>query len=166
MARPSKPKKQKRKSAPDILSQLNDSSILERIGTGRTILPSQPNASDNLAIQKLCRLPVGELPVDRFAPDAANPVPALRLALIKVYIEAANARYLSKAMKRQLKSASTALSQLKRAVTKLDQVSPVGQRGLQSAVTGSPMDDISGEREMNEFASACRTIRNEVAPLA
>jgi hypothetical protein len=55
---------------------------------------------------------------------------------------------------------------LKRAVTKLDQVSPVEQRGLQLAVAGSPMDDIIGERELNEFASACRIIRMEVAPHA
>src|SRR5262245_49978650 len=95
MTRPSKPKqKQNRKPAPDNLSQLNDSSILERIGTGRSILPCQPNASDNLAIQKLYKLPVGELPVDRFAPDAPKPVPAFRLALIKVYIDAAKARHL------------------------------------------------------------------------
>src|SRR5262245_26182475 len=53
-----------------------------------------------------------------------------------------------------------------RADTKLDQVSPVGQRGLHLAVAGSPMDDISGERELNEFASTCRKIRIEVAPHA
>jgi hypothetical protein len=77
---------------------------------------------------------------------------------------AAKTRYLSKAKKGQLKGASTALSQLTRAVTKLDQVSPVGERGLQLSVAGSPIDDLSGERELNEFASACRMIRMEVAP--
>jgi hypothetical protein len=167
MARPSKPKrKQKRNSAPDNLSQLNDSSILERIGTGRSILPSQPNASDNLAIQKLYKLPVGELPVDRFAPDAPKPVQAFRHTLINVYMKAAQARYLGKPTKGQLTAANTAQSQLTRALTKLDQVSPVGQRGLQLAVAGSPMDDMSGERELNEFASTCRKIRIEVAPHA
>lgn len=170
MARPSKPKrKQKRKLAPNAFRRQlyeNESSFLDRIGTGDSIWPSQPNTNDNLAIRQLYRLPVGDLLVDRFAPDAPKPVPALRLALIKVYIKAAKARYLSKATKGQLKSASTALSQLTRAVTALDQVNPVGQRGLELAVTGSTVDDITGELELNEFASGCRKIRMAVAPHA
>ena len=168
MGHRSKPKRgQERKPAHSrFRSQLDDSHILERIGTGRSRMPSQPNANDNLAIQQLYKRPVGELLVDRFAPHASKPVPAFRLAQIEVYTKAAQARYLSKATKGQLKSASTALSQLTRAVAKLDQVSPGGQGGLQLAVAGSPVDDISGERELNEFASACRMIRMAVAPHA
>src|SRR5512143_911042 len=146
MAHPSKPKpKEKRKLAANRFQRQlneNESSLLDRIGTRGAIWPRQQNANDNLAIRQLYKLPVGELLVDRFAPHASQPVPAFRLALIEVYTKAAQARYLSKPTKSQLRSARTALSLLTRGVAKLDQVSPVGQQGLQLAVTGSPVDDI------------------------
>jgi hypothetical protein len=177
MTRRSKPKRrQKRKLSPNSFQRQlseNDSAVLDRIATGGSVMPRQPNANDNLAIQRLYRVPVGDLLVDRFAPDAPKPVPTFRLALINVYINAAQARLSSKATKRQLKTAATAQSLLERAVTsveravtKLDQITPPGQGGLQLAIAGSPVDDITGELELNKFASACREIRMTIAPYA
>jgi hypothetical protein len=53
---------------------------------------------------------------------------------------------------------------MKRAIEKLEQVSPVD--GLQLAVAGSPLDDTAGEHELNEFASVCQQIRMALAPYA
>jgi hypothetical protein len=170
MVRRSKPKRKRTQNrAPNLFrSQLNEQykALLDRIGKGASILPSLPNANDNLVIGRLYRTPIGESSLDLYAPDAFKSLAEFRLALIKVYIEAAEERRSSKATKGQLKSASTALSQLTRAVEKLDQVSPVGQRGLQLAVTGSPLDDITGELELNEFATVCRNTKMSIASYA
>jgi hypothetical protein len=140
-----------------------DSAILAGIGKSNRLRPFLQNTNDNLAIQELYRRPIGELLLDPFAPGS---IPELRLALINVYIKAADMRRLSKATRGQLSSANTALSQLARAVSKLDQTSPVPQRGFQLAVFGSPLDDTTGLHELNEFASTCRQIRMAIAPYA
>jgi hypothetical protein len=170
MARRSKTKRgQKRKPADNRFERQleeNESAILDRIGTGGSILPSQPNASDNLAIQQLYQHPLGELRLDLFALDALKSLAQFRFALIKVYVIAGQARYLSKPTSKQIKAARTALTQFTRGIEKLDQVNPVSQRGLQLAVAGSSVDDVLGESEVNDFASICRNIRMEVAPHA
>ena len=50
-----------------------------------------------------------------------------------------------------------------RAAKKLEKIiSPDGKSGLQTALEGSPRDDTKGERERNEFASACSMIKSDV----
>lgn len=139
---------------------------LDRIGTGDSVMPSLPNANDNIAIQQLYRNPLGQLPLDLHAPDAVESLAEFRLALINVYYKAAEARYLGKPTKAQLTKAGAALSQLNSAILKLDKVGPVGQRGLHLAVAGSPIDDTLGILEVNQFATTCRKIRMNVAPHA
>ena len=142
----------------------NESVLLERIGTGDSIWFSLPNVNDNLAIRQLYQHPLGELRLDLYAPDALKSLAQFRLALIKVYVIAGQARYLSKPTSKQIKAARTALTQFTRGIEKLDQVNPVSQTGLQLAVAGSSVDDVLGESEVNDFASICRNIRMEVAP--
>ena len=144
----------------------NESVLLERIGTGDSIWFSLPNVNDNLAIRQLYQHPLGELRLDLYAPDALKSLAQFRLALIKVYVIAGQARYLSKPTSKQIKAARTALTQFTRGIEKLDQVNPVSQTGLQLAVAGGSVDDVLGESEVNDFASICRNIRMEVAPHA
>ena len=144
----------------------NESVLLERIGTGNSIWFSLPNVNDNLAIRQLYQHPLGELRLDLYAPDARKSLAQFRLALIKVYVIAGQARYLSKPTSKQIKAARTALTQFTRGIEKLDQVNPVSQTGLHLAVAGSSVDDVLGESEVNDFASICRNIRMEVAPHA
>jgi hypothetical protein len=122
------------------------------------------NARDNLVIEKLSTAAFDELAVDRLALNPQQPVAELRAALVKVYFAAAKARQVSKATKRQLKNAKSALSWLTRAVVNLEKVSTDGRDGLRMLLEGPPLDDEKGERELNELASACWKIRLDVAP--
>ena len=144
----------------------NESVLRERIKTGDLIWFSLPNVNDNLAIRQLYQHPLGELRLDLYAPDARKSLAQFRLALIKVYVIAGQARYLSKPTSKQIKAARTALTQFTRGIEKLDQVNPVSQTGLHLAVAGSSVDDVLGESQVNDFASICRNIRMEVAPQA
>jgi len=170
MSRRSKPKRGKRRkpASNPVKHQLdqNQSTILERIGKGGRLPPISQNANDNLVIQRLYQHPLGELRLDLLIPDAPQSLAEFRLALINVYVMAAQARYLSKPTSKQLQAARTALTQFTSGVEKLDQVSPVRQRGLRLALAGSPVDDVLGASEVNNFASICRNIRTEVAPHA
>ena len=87
----------------------------------------------------------------------------LRDDLIGVYGKAAHARKTSSATKAQLKNAKSALTRLIRASENLAKVAPDGEVDLLRALQGSPLDDRTGERELNEFASACNMIRMDVA---
>jgi len=170
MSRRSKAKRRQRRNPASNRIQRqfdeNDSHILKLIGTGVRIPPVLQNANDNLVMQQLVEQPLGELRVDLFAPDSLQSLPEFRYALVKVYVIAAQARYLSKPTTKQLNAARTALSQFTRGVEKLDQINPVGQRGLELAVAGSPLDDVLGQSEVNRFTSVCRNVRMEVAPHA
>jgi len=115
---------------------------------------------DNRVIHQLHTASVGELAVDALV--ASQKVPALRIALRRVYFKAAEARQLSKATRSQLKNAKSASSLLMQAVEKLEKVSTDGRSGLLSLLQGSPLDDARGERETNEFASACSTSKRDV----
>jgi hypothetical protein len=121
--------------------------------------PSLPNSLDNVVIRQLSGS--SKLAVDRFA--APNKVDELRVELIGVYREAAHARKTSTATKAQLMRGKRALAQLTGAQKTLAKVAPDGQVGLLRALQGSPLDDKTGEREINEFASDCESIRMDVA---
>jgi hypothetical protein len=79
-----------------------------------------------------------------------------------MYFKAARTRQLSKATSNQLKNAKSAYSLLTQATEKLGKVSPDGRDGLLAALEGSPLNDTKGERERNEFASACSMIKSDV----
>ena len=121
--------------------------------------PFLPNSLDNDVVRQLSGS--GPLAVDRFA--APNEVAEFRDELIGVYRKAAHARKTSTATKAQLMKGKSALAQLTRAQKTLAKVAPVG---LLRTLQGSPLDDKTGEREFNEFASDCDTIRMDVAMAA
>jgi hypothetical protein len=120
------------------------------------------NTHDYFVIQKLRATPVGDLAVDRLVRDASQTVPALRAALSNVFFKAAITREMSKATKVQLKNAKSALSRLTQAVENLAKASTDGLDGLRMLLEGPPLDDEKGERELNEFASACWKIKMDV----
>jgi hypothetical protein len=121
-----------------------------------------PNAHDQLAISKLRSTPAGKLAVDRLVQNDPKMVPVLRGALADVYFKAAKARELSRATRRQIGNAKSALTQLMGAVELLESVTSDGRDGLRMLLEGSPIDDEKGEREVNQMASACWSIRLDV----
>ena len=123
-----------------------------------------PNAHDQFAIAKLRSAHVGRLEVDLFVRNDPELVALLRNALVAVYFKAAEARKLRKATKRQLSNATSALNCLKRAVQHLEFVSSDGRDGLRMLLEGAPLNDQKGEREVNEFAGNCWTIRLDIVP--
>lgn len=152
--------------------ELNAKALLDMIAGRQTILPSLPNMQDNLVVQTLSTAKIGDLPVDQFGrwlcKDGTSPrerdVIALRLALIRVYLAAANARRYTRATRAQLKSAQAALSSLLSAIEQIDQVRPPRQRGLQ-ALFGSPIDDPKGLDELTDFGSRCSKIKTDIVPI-
>jgi hypothetical protein len=123
-----------------------------------------PNVNDGLIIRKLSTTAIGELAVDSLMLNPHQPVSKLRVALVKVYWKAVKERQLSKATKSQLKNAKSALNQLTQVLKNLAKVSTDGRDGLRMLLEGSPLDDNKGERELNEFASACWQIRMDATP--
>jgi hypothetical protein len=121
------------------------------------------NVHDHLAIDKLRSTPVGALAVDRLVRDDPQMVPLMRDALVEVYFKAAKARELSRATKRQISNAKSALNSLAQAIEYLERVSTDGRDGLRMLLEGPPLDDEKGEREVNQMASACWGIRLDVA---
>ena len=121
------------------------------------------NVHDHLAIDKLRSTPVGALAVDRLVRKDRQMVPLLRDALVEVYFKAAKARELSRATKRQISNAKSALNSLAQAIEYLERVSTDGRNGLRMLLEGPPLDDEKGEREVNQMASACWGIRLDVA---
>jgi hypothetical protein len=160
-------------SGPKIVRlKLDAKALSEMIAGRRAILPSLPNLQDNLVVQKLATATIGDLPVDRFghlfSKDGSSPreshIIALRLALIRVYVAAANVRLYARATQGQFKSAQAALTSLTNATEQLDQVKPPRQRGLQAAF-GSPVDDLKGFDELNDLGSKCSQIRMDIVPI-
>lgn len=163
-----------RDSAPKLVRlELNAKALSEMIAGRRAIVPSLPNAQDNVVVAKLSTAEIGDLPVDQFCrllrndgkSDDEKHIINLRLALIRIYFKAAAARWHAKATRDQIKSARMALASLTDAIRKLDLVRPAGQRGLQ-AVFGSPLDDTKGLEEFNEFGARCWHFQVKVAPIA
>jgi hypothetical protein len=165
MTRASKRKRgQKQKSAPRqalTQSRRNIESGLKPAG-----LPTLPNMRDHLAVQTLRATPFGKLAVDSFMLDESQTETGWRDFLTATYCAAAKARMLSKATKKQLADARSALSRLTKAIENLAKVSSDGRDGLRMALEGPPSDDEKGERELNELASACWQIRLEIARTA
>jgi hypothetical protein len=104
MTRPSNGKRGKnRKSVPERApTRPSKSAEANPIQKGTPASPILRNTHDHFVIQKLQTTPVGELAVDLVVRDATQTVPALRAVLSEVYLNAARARELSKAMKDQL----------------------------------------------------------------
>src|SRR5262249_12464939 len=162
-----------RNSAPQFVRlELDAKALADSIAGRQAILPSLPNMQDNLAVQTLSTSKIGDLPVDQFGRlfcrDGTSPleshVIALRLALIGVYFAAANMRLYARATRGQLKAAQAALTALTNATQKLDQIRPPNQRGLKAAF-GSPMDDLKGRDELNDFGARCSKIRMDMVPV-
>ena len=164
----------KRKTVSNLIRLELDSFALSELIAGRgAILPTLPNAHDNLVVQELSTASLAGLPVDQFGRLLCSDgelfedkhIIALRLALIGVYFRTANARLNSRATNAQIKSARSALSSLTKAIKHLDDVGPPRQRGLQ-AIFGSPLDDPKGIDESNEFHSKCLQLKLDVVPVA
>ena len=113
------------------------------------------NVHDHFAIDKLRSTPIGGIAVDRLVRNDPQMVPLLRDALVEVYFKAAKARELSRATKRQISNAKSALNSLTQAIEYLERVSTDGRDGLRMLLEGRPLDDEKGEREVNQMASAC-----------
>jgi hypothetical protein len=168
-----KPNNERDSAAKLVRLDLNAKALTEMIAGRGAILPNLPNAQDNLVVAKLSTSKIGDLSIDQFGrllcKNEKSPgkehIVALRLALVRVYFGAANARRYARATKDQIKSARMALASLTNAIEKLDFVRPARQRGLQ-AVFGSPLDDTKGFDEFNEFGSRCWQIQMNVAPIA
>jgi hypothetical protein len=118
-----------------------------------------PNANDQLVIEKLRTAPIGELAIDLLMPDASRSVREFRNDLYEMYFDVAIMRASSKAIKDQFKSAKSALLLLENAVKNLEKVNPEGWDGLRLVLEGPPLDDKKGEFELNDFASACGSIK-------
>jgi hypothetical protein len=121
------------------------------------------NVHDHFAIDKLRSTPIGGIAVDRLVRNDPQMVPLLRDALVEVYFKAAKARELSRATKRQISNAKSAVNSLTQAIEYLERVSTDGRDGLRMLLEGPPSDDEKGEREVNQMASACWGIRLDVA---
>jgi hypothetical protein len=121
-----------------------------------------PNTHDQLAIEKLRSVPVGELAVDRFMRNNPQMIPVFREAMVGVYFNAAKAREQGKAKKGQLTKAKNALDRLTEVAENLAVVSTDGRDGLYMLLKGPPLDDKKGNRELNQLAAACWAIRMDV----
>ena len=121
-----------------------------------------PNTHDQIAIEKLRSVPVGEFAVDRFMRNNPQMIPAFRRAMVGVYLNAAKAREQGKATRGQLTNAKSALARLTEAARSLAKVSSDGRDGLRMLVEGSPLDDEKGDKELNQIAAVCWGIRIDV----
>jgi hypothetical protein len=149
----------KRHRGQEVVPRVNEE-VGPKVEKSGVMPPIMPNVHDSLVIQKLTTTAAGELAVDTFVLNPQQLVPEVRLALTNVYLKAAKERQLSKATKSQLKNAKSALSQMTQALKNLAKAST--EEGLRMLLEGSPLDDEKGERELNEFASACWKIRMDV----
>jgi hypothetical protein len=120
------------------------------------------NAHDQLATDKLRSTPVGGLAVDHLIRSNPKMVMQLREALVEVYFKAANRREHSRASKHQVSGATGALKRLNQAVELLERASSDGRTGLQMQIEGTRLDDEKGEKEVNQFASACGSVKIEI----
>jgi hypothetical protein len=137
------------------------------------MLPLFPNEQDNAVIRRLRTARLGGLPVDQFSRllrkdgrgDDRQTIATLRRALIQVYVSAAKTRHRARAAQWQIDLAQRALASVKTAVTQLGEVRPKRQRGVTGSF-GSPLDDIKGENELNEFGSRCWQLQIDLVPIA
>ena len=97
--------------------------------------------------------------------DDRQTITTLRRALIQVYVSAANTRHRARAAQWQIDLAQQALASVKTAVTELGEVRPKRQRGVIGSF-GSPLDDIKGTEELNEFGSSCWQLQFDLVPIA
>jgi hypothetical protein len=140
---------------------------------GRQIIPTLPNEHDNAVIRRLSTAGLGDLPIDQFGrllrkeghSNDRQSIIALRLALIRVYFDAADARQHARAAGKDVASARAALGSLKAAIRRLGEVRPKRQRGV-AGLFGSPLDDTKGSDELNEFGSWCWQIQLDLVPIA
>lgn len=127
------------------------------------------NEHDNQVIHRLATAPLGSLEVDRLAGDAQRPSEAemieLRLALMKVYVNAAERRLITKVPKDKIKAVERTIVLLFRAATLLEKVKPEGHKGLRG-VLGLLIDDPNGADEPSEFSSKCWHVKLAVAKAA
>ena len=136
-------------------------------------LPLLPNEHDNAVIRRLSTASLGSLPVDQFSRllrkdgrgDDRQTIATLRHALIQVYVSAANTRHRTRAAQGQIDLAKRALASVKAALRALGEVRPKRQRGV-SGLFGSPLDDIKGTEELNEFGSSCWQLQFDLVPIA
>jgi len=132
-----------------------------------------PNEHDNAVIRRLSTASLGSLPVDQFSRllrkdgrgDDRQTIATLRHALIQVYVSAANTRHRTRAAQGQIDLAKRALASVKAALRALGEVRPKRQRGV-SGLFGSPLDDIKGTEELNEFGSSCWQLQFDLVPIA
>jgi len=130
------------------------------------------NLQDSFVVAQLSTAPFLRLPVDQFAKlDIGDPEPpsdaeilAFRIVLIRIYAEAAIARFNAKSMKGQRASAAKALAHLTKAIQHLDNVAPPAQRGLR-AIFGAPVNDSAGVEESNAFHQLCWQLKLDVVPI-
>jgi len=131
------------------------------------------NEHDNAVIRRLSTASLGSLTVDQFSRllrkdgrgDDRQTIATLRRALIQVYVSAANTRHRARAAQWQIDLAQQALASVKTAVTGLGEVRPKRQRGVIGSF-GSPLDDIKGADELNEFGSRCWQLQLDLVPIA
>jgi hypothetical protein len=124
------------------------------------------NDLDDTAFAKLCSEPIGRLAVDKFAAQMSVAPETLRVALCRVYLNAADLRRLRKATKQQLKAGAAALGLLERALAALDRAS-VNGRGLNLVLLGSlEQRDIRGDHELNHFGSVCYSMKIDLGRIS
>jgi hypothetical protein len=136
-------------------------------------LPLLPNEHDNAVIRRLSTASLGSLTVDQFSHllrkdgrgDDRQTIATLRRMLIRVYFLAADARHRARAAQWQIDLAQRALASVKAALTGLGEVRPKRQRGF-IGLFGSPLDDIKGAEELNEFGSNCWQLQLDLMPIA
>jgi hypothetical protein len=131
------------------------------------------NEHDNAVIRRLSTASLGSLPVDQFSRllrkdgrgDDRQTIATLRHALIQVYVSAANTRHRTRAAQGQIDLGKRALASVKAALRELGEVRPKRQRGLIGSF-GSPLDDIKGTEELNEFGSSCWQLQFDLESIA
>jgi hypothetical protein len=149
--------------------------MLKSVGTERvnevrkTLHFGRANCQDIVVLEKLEKGSVSKLAVDAFAGflckenerPTDDTILRLRASLMGVYLEAARIRREGAAAKSQIERASRALNLFTKGLNLIDEIRPPKRRGLH-AVFGSPVDDIKGLEESNDFGDECQRIRLEV----
>jgi hypothetical protein len=128
--------------------------------------PFLPNWQDMAIVARLRSASPGTLPIDRYADGLSLSIPALRLALIQIYQDAAKARYHRRATRQQRTAIRRARAALTEAVSLLERAGSDGRDALTRTLEGPRQDDMKGEHERSAFADLCDSIKLELtAPL-